>query len=392
VDDGLLSFSVNDIVSLECDQYGIICSVDNAGMKHSLHRYMCIKQTLVLGFLGESKGINLPSYSPNKISLTAQDIEDVKFGMDQNVDFITLSCIRTETEIMEVRKILGNTKIKILSKIENREGLERFEAILKISDGIIIDRGYLGVEIDITKIAIVQKNIIHRCQIAGKPVLLSNQILESMKELPRPSRSEASDITSAVVDGTDCIILSGETAIGQYPTESVFWLRKICSEAEHHIDYMEKQISIMKNVPKPIAISESIACSAGKNAEDPLDFQLLWCILVKCAREVNAACIIVYTEAGGTARLVAKYRPSIPVVVTTNCQRTARQLSVSFGLTSHFTEECGSLDNKEKSLQNAISFILESKLAKQGDSVIITCGQVVGFAEGTTTTMRVLTL
>jgi pyruvate kinase len=131
--------------------------------------------------------------------------------------------------------------------------------------GIIIDRGYLGVEIDITKIAIVQKEIIQKCQLNGKPVLLANQILESMKDLPRPSRSESSDVTSAVVDGADGLILSGETAIGHYPIESLYWIRKICYEAENHIDYMEVQHHIMKNVPKPVPVSESIACSAGNH-------------------------------------------------------------------------------------------------------------------------------
>lgn len=203
----------------------------------------------------------------------------------------------------------------LLAKIENKSGLEAFESILAASDGIIIDRGYLGVEIDLSSMSTVQKLLVQSCTLAGKPCLMANHVLESMCDLPRPSRSEASDIASAVSLAGDGYILSAETAIGQYPVESLQWLRKICSEAESHLDHPSFQLRILKHLHKPVMISESIASST-----------------VKCAREVDASAVLVSTERGGMARLIAKYRPSIPIVAGCGCERVAGQLCLSFGI------------------------------------------------------------
>lgn len=358
VDDGLICLTANKIIypSDASSDTKIECLVDNSGM------------------LGEQKGINIPNYYNPSTSLTARDILDIEFGLELGVDFIALSCIHSAEEVMEARKLLGDSRTKLLAKIENKDGLDQFDRILKVSDGIIIDRGYLGVEIDITRIAVVQKNIIEKCHLAGKPVLLANQILESMTNLPRPSRSESSDITSAVVDGADAIILSGETAVGQYPLESLIWIRKICLEAENHVDYQEYQQLLIRTVPKPLPTSEAIACAA-----------------VKCASEIKAACIIVYTEGGGTARLVAKYRPNIPIVVTTNSALTARQVAISFGVLSYFQPNKSYIDESE-SLNDTIKFVVDYGIAKHGDHVVITMGHLVGFVEGSTTNMRVHTI
>ena len=332
------------------------------------------KLNLFLGKLCYGKGIIVPYMKlEENPGLVEKDVQDIQFAISLQADFITLSCIHSENEVMEVRKVLGNSKIKILSKIENKDGLENFDKILRVSDGIIIDRGYLGVQIDITKIALVQKDIISRCQLAGKPVWLANQLLESMVKLAQPSRSEASDVTSAVVDGTDGLILSSETSIGAYPTESLYWLRKICFEAERHIDYGEVQLAMMRAVPKPIPVPESIACSA-----------------VKCAREVEASCIFVFTETGGTGRLLSKYRPAIPVVVTTNNLMTARQMNASFGLISYFHPD--NLVEEEACLRKATFFALELGLVKMGDHVVILSGGTMGLDSGMNAAMRVLIL
>ena len=284
---------------------------------------------------------------------------------------------------MEVRKLLGSSRIKLLSKIENKAGSDNFESILKISDGIIIDRGYLGVEIDVQQVALRQKAIIRMCNLVGKPVLVANHVLETLCDHPRPTRSEASDITSVIMDGVDALVLSAETALGKYPVESLKWLSSISLQVEKSIDYHHFKMNILRFVEKPVGISESIASSA-----------------VKCAREVNASCIIVVTEAGGTARLVSKYRTSTPVIVATSDALTARQLTTSFGLIPfhHATATATSDDKNVKSdskndiLEAAMNFAVDQGFGRVGDPVVVASGQVHGFLEGTTTVMQVVPL
>ena len=217
------------------------------------------------------------------------------------------------------RFLLGNSQIKLIAKIENKRGMDNFESILRMSDAIVIDRGYLGAEVDIDIVATAQKRMIGLANTAGKPVLVANQVLESMKSHPRPTRSEAADIANAVMDGTDGLVLSSETAVGEYVVESINTMRKIALQAERQTNYLEYSLKQMRNVPKPIGVSESIASSA-----------------VMCARQVNANVIICLTELGGTARLVAKYRPPVPVVAATMFRKTAQQLGMCFGVVPYF--------------------------------------------------------
>jgi pyruvate kinase len=351
VDDGRISFTVLEVLR---DEKKIVTMVDNEG-----------KLPYCTGIIEPHRKVDHPG-------LIEKDVQDVRFAIQMEADFITLSCIHSEHEVMEVRKILGNSRIKILSKIESKDGLDSFDKILRVSDGIIIDRGYLGVQIDITKLALIQKDIIQRCQYVGKPIWLANQILESMVHSPKPNRSEASDITSGVVDGCDGFILSTETAIGTYPAECLYWARKICFEAERHIDYSEVQLSLMRRIAKPLPVSESIACSA-----------------VKCAREVGATCIFVVTESGLTGRLLSKYKPSIPVVVTTTNLMTARQLNASFGLISYFHPD--NITEEEVCLRKATLFALELGLVQLGDHVVIVSGGGI-LETNANGSMRVLTL
>ncbi|KAI8816277.1 pyruvate kinase [Fimicolochytrium jonesii] len=346
IDDGLLSFTV-----LERLADSIRCKVDNSGI------------------LGESKGINFPGAFINELpAISEKDKTDIAFALDQDVDFISVSCIRNVEDVEELRLLLGNHRVKLLAKIENKTGMDNYESILKMADGIVIDRGYLGAEIDVELVTIAQKKMIALANVAGKPILVANQMLESMRTNPRPARSEAADVANAVMDGVDGLVLSGETAIGEYVLDSVSAMRRIAYQAEKNTNYLEHQIKTMRSVPKPIPISESIASSA-----------------VLAARQANAAIIVCITELGGTARLVAKYRPLIPVIAATLIQRTARQLNVNFGLVPYF--HAGSADTV---IHDTLKYAVELGLCKPGQVAVVTSGQHIGFLEGTTTKMQMI--
>ena len=297
VDDGRLSFTV-----LERVPNGIRTKVENDG------------------YLGEDKGVNFPEKTITDLpAISEKDRKDLQFAITNDVDFVSISCIRNVHDIEELRFVLGNSYVKLLAKIENKRGLDSFDSILKVADGIVIDRGYLGAEVDVELVTIAQKKLIAAANITGKSVFVANQILESMNKNPRPTRSEAADVANAVMDGVDGLVLSAETAVGDFVFETITTMRRIAYQAEVNTNYLEYQMKAMRNVTKPIHVNESIASSA-----------------VLCARQVGAAIVICITEGGGTARLVAKYRPLIPVMAATTVARTARQLSANFGLVPYY--------------------------------------------------------
>ncbi|KAJ3109099.1 hypothetical protein HDU97_009217 [Phlyctochytrium planicorne] len=344
VDDGLLSFTV-----LERLDNAIRCRVDNSG------------------YLGENKGINFPSYVIEELpAVSAKDAADISFAISQGVDFLSVSCIRTIEDIEEVRMLLGNSKIKLLAKIENKRGMDNYESILKLADGIVVDRGYLGAEVDVELVTMAQKKMIMQANVTGKFILVANQMLESMKNNPRPTRAEAADVANAVMDGADGLVLSGETAVGSYIFESLDTMRRIAHQAEKNTNYVEYQVKMTRSVPKPISVSESIASSA-----------------VLAAHQVNASIIVCITELGGTARLVAKYRAQIPVVAATLVKQTARQMAATFGLVPYFHG-----GDPETVVYETVRYAYELGLCKPGDIAVITSGQSVGFLEGTTTKMQ----
>lgn len=369
VDDGLLAFTVtrSNLESIEC-------SVDNSGI------------------LGNRKGINLATAPPlTRQFLKRKDREDLELAKELGVEFVTVSCVRNAGDLDEIKAIIYRDAAKenrgahcnprLLAKIENKSGLESFESILAQSDGIIIDRGYLGVEIDLASISTIQKLLVQGCTMKGKPVLIANHILESMRELPRPSRSEASDIASAVFLGGDGYILSSETAVGAYPVESLQWLRRICTESETHLDHLDFQLRLLKAHVKPVPISESIASST-----------------VKCAREVDASCIIVSTEGGGMARLIAKYRPSIPIIAGCGDDHVAGQLAASFGIipvaikcpSSPTSHSCQMDPNQV--VYESLKYATSLGLIENGNRVVVASGQVDGFLDGSSTFMQVFTI
>ncbi len=267
----------------------------------------------------------------NLPALTEKDREDILFGIREGVDLIAASFIRKGADVGEIRELLGSSGIKIISKIENQEGLDNFDDILEASDGVMVARGDLGVEIPVEEVLRAQKMIIKKCNFAGKPCITATQMLESMIVNPRPTRAEATDVENAVLDGSDCVMLSGETAKGAYPIKAVEMMVRLCRAAEADISYSDLYAWLRKNVHLPIPVNEAIASCA-----------------VKTAWDVQAACIVALTETGAMGRALAKYRPIPPVLAIVSVPQIARQLQISRGVYPLlFTESSESFTNQE---------------------------------------------
>ena len=250
--------------------------------------------------LGERKNVNLPGVVVDLPTITEKDRADIlKCGVPNGIDYVAASFVRKCSDVSRIRRVLGEAgrQIKIISKVENQEGLVNFDDILAESDGVMVARGDLGMEIPTEKIFLAQKLMIEKCNAAEKPVVTATQMLESMIKNPRPTRAEATDVANAVLDGTDSVMLSGETAAGAFPVDAVRVMSKICREAEMSIDHYQLFKSILAQVPIPMQPLESLASSA-----------------VRTAQKVRAALVVVLTRGGSTARLVAKYRPAVPVL------------------------------------------------------------------------------
>jgi pyruvate kinase len=332
---------------------------------------------------GNHKNMNLPGSHVDLPTLTEKDIDDlVNFGIRHQVDFIAASFVRCGADIDNIRDVLhrkesttGQTgeNIKIIAKIENQQGLENFDEILTKTDGIMVARGDLGMEIPIEKVFIAQKMMIYKSNIAGKPVVTATQMLESMILNPRPTRAECADVANAVLDGTDCVMLSGETANGDFPQDALKMMAATCVEAESMIDYDEQYDAIrhtMLTNGVPMSPSESVASSA-----------------VKTARDLNAKAIIVMTETGCTARLIAKYRPFIPILALTSHEDIARQMQGYLKNTR--VEVFPSMEGNEKIILQAIDRAKNLGLCAAGDNVIVVHGHSEKATAGSTSVMRV---
>jgi pyruvate kinase len=315
------------------------------------------------GVMGENKNVNLPGVVVDLPAVTDKDIKDIEFGIQQEVDFIAASFIRKADDVKEIRALPGikEAKILIISKIESQEGLDNFDEIVEESDGVMVARGDLGVQIPIKKVATAQKMMITKCNSVGKPVITATQMLESMIQNPRPTRAEATDVANAVFDGSDCVMLSGETAAGKYPVEAVEMMAQICYQAESDIDYRALYRKIRELViAPPISVPDTIASSS-----------------VKSSWDINATAIICLTETGTTARLVSKYRPSCPILCVTPNAYVSRQIQISRGCIPFIVE---SMKGTDKVIETAIRHAKdELKIVKAGDFVVITSG----FLEGT---------
>ncbi|MFI4846803.1 MAG: pyruvate kinase PykF [Candidatus Makana argininalis] len=303
IDDGLLEMTVIKIINNE-----VICRVNNNG------------------FLGENKGINIPDVLINIPILSKKDKKDLIFGCQQGVDFIAASFIRNRNDLKKIRNYLnknGGNNIKIISKIENKEGLKNFDEILKLSDGIMIARGDLGVEIPIEDVIFAQKMIIKKCNLIGKTVITATQMLDSMIKNPRPTRAEAGDISNAIIDGTDAVMLSGESANGRYPLKSVYIMSNICKKTD--LKFKNNFINIKNNIK---SITESVCFGA-----------------VKIAEILKSSLIIVKTESGKSAKLIRKFFPKSKILVVTNNIILSKQLLIIKGLYCQLIQKIKNTDD-----------------------------------------------
>ncbi len=338
--DGLVSLSVDAIQGEE-----IITTVQNSGI------------------ISDRKRVAVPGAILNLPFLSEQDKMDILFGIEQDMDFIAASFVQRAADILAIRNLLEsmNTNMEIIAKIENAEGVRNIDEILKVADGIMVARGDLGVEIPAEEVPIVQKLLIKKANAAGKPVITATQMLESMMTNPRPTRAEASDIANAIMDGTDCIMLSGETASGDHPVEAVETMARIAIRAEETL------------TTKMFTMSQYTTTDAISHAT------------VQVAQELQAAAIVTATEHGYTARMVSKYRPKANIIAVTPHEKTMRRMMLFWGVQSVLGT---TTTNTDDMVQNAITRSVEQGFVNEGDLVVITAGVPVG-TTGTTNMIRV---
>lgn len=324
--------------------------------------------------IGERKNMNLPGVVVDLPTLTEKDVNDIQnWGCKHGVDFVAASFVRKGSDVKYIKEVLGehHGSIKIISKIENLEGLENYDEILDETDGIMVARGDLGMEIPPEKVFLAQKMMIRKANIAGKPVVTATQMLESMIVNPRPTRAECSDVANAVLDGTDCVMLSGETANGEHPTNAVSIMARTCCEAEQALNFDGLYQAVRNSTLNRyghLTTSESIASSA-----------------VKTAIDVKAKAIIVCSESGATATQVAKFRPGMPVVVLTCKASTSRQC---FGvLKGCRTKLLNCIADTDSVVSETISEFKKSGFASAGDPIVIVHGQTAQV--GATNTMKI---
>lgn len=321
------------------------------------------------GILKNKKGVNVPNVSVNLPGMTEKDAEDIKFGIKEGVDFIAASFVRRASDVLEIRGLLEEnnaTHIQIIPKIENQEGVDNIDAILQVSDGLMVARGDLGVEIPPEDVPIVQKQLIVKCNNAGKPVITATQMLDSMQRNPRPTRAEASDVANAILDGTDAIMLSGETAAGDYPVEAVKTMSNIAKKAETSINH--KAMLDARSKASEMTITDAISQSVNHTAMN-----------------LGVDAILTPTVSGFTARMISKYRPEAPIVAMTFDERVSRSLALVWGVETIVGELLYTTDDV---LDEAIERGLATGYFKRGDRVIITAGVPVG-ESGTTNLLKV---
>lgn len=336
VDDGLIELRVQKVEGHE-----IHCEVENGGP------------------LSSNKSINIPDVHILLPSLTDKDREDLKFAVDNDFDFIAASFVRKASDVEDIRAELrkhGGDNIRIIAKIENREGVENLEGIIAASDGIMVARGDLGVEIPAHEVPILQKKMIKATIRAGLPVITATQMLDSMIRNPRPTRAEVSDVANAVFDGTSCVMLSGETAGGKYPLEALAAMVGIVEEAEQSINYW-RQFQKHRITPEP-------------NINDAITHT---CCLT--AMDLNATAILAATNSGRTARMICRFRPACPIAALTMQEKVRRQMAICWGVYPFLTGEVNSTD---RIFSLSVECALKEGLVKNGDTVVITAGVPLG--------------
>ncbi len=336
IDDGLVAIRVDRIEGAE-----IVCTVENGGT------------------LSANKSINIPGVHIQLPALTEKDVDDIRFGVANDFDFIAASFVRRAADVEAVRAVLhecGGDDVKIIAKIENQEGVDNLDEILEAADGIMVARGDLGVEIPAARVPILQKQMIRKGLQQGKPVITATQMLDSMMRNPRPTRAEVSDVANAVYDGTGSVMLSGETAGGKYPVEAITAMVGIVTETENAIDYW-KQFQKQRILP-------------ASNINDAITHT---CCLT--AKDLNAKAILTATYSGRSARMICRFRPACPIAALTMREKVRRQLNLSWGVIPFLTGEVNSTD---RIFSLSAEVALKEKLVENGDTVVITAGVPLG--------------
>ena len=322
------------------------------------------------GDVKNNKGVNVPGVKINLPAITQKDIDDIVFGIQNDIDFIAASFIRKAADVLEIRKILEANNahdIHIISKIENQEGVDNLEEILEVSDALMVARGDLGVEIPTELVPLVQKQMINMCNAEGKPVITATQMLDSMMRNPRPTRAETTDVANAIFDGTDAVMLSGETAAGKYPVESVRTMARIAHAAEGSIDYREA-------LKKRIALAEEEGVTYAVSSAT-----------VSTALDLDATAILTATASGFTARKVSQLRPKAPVIACTMNKSAIYRMALVWGV---IPVVIGEADSTDKIFELCVEYTKAAGLIKDGDLVVITAGIPVGVS-GATNLMKV---
>lgn len=330
-------------------------------------------KVVVGGLLKSRKGVNLPNVKISIPSLTEKDIKDLEFGLTLDVDFVALSFVRSAQDIIDIKKRINDagSDAAVIAKIEKPEALDVIDEIIAEADGIMVARGDLGIEIPTEEVPFVQKMIIERCRSAGKPVITATQMLDSMITNPRPTRAESSDVANAVLDGTDAVMLSGETAAGKYPMEAVNVMDRICRKIEERRVQLYNSLQYKKPENKDKQIIESIAHS---------------CIFM--ADNVGAKVISTITHSGSTARRIAKFRPRVPIFAFTESQKIRRQLNLIWGVHSVRLDE---LFDTDKSVSMMEHYLQDNGMVKVGDRVIVLTGMPMA-KRGRTNMIKVSTI
>ncbi|KAM3442692.1 hypothetical protein MY4824_000833 [Beauveria thailandica] len=358
VDDGVLAF---DVLSIK-DEQTIEARARNNG------------------FISSRKGVNLPNTDVDLPALSDKDKADLKFGVKNNVDMVFASFIRSGQDIKDIRAVLGaeGRNIQIIAKIENRQGLNNFRDILDETDGVMVARGDLGIEIPAAEVFAAQKKMIAMCNLAGKPVICATQMLESMIKNPRPTRAEISDVGNAITDGADCVMLSGETAKGNYPAEAVREMHEACLKAENTIPYVSHFEEMCSLVKRPVRTVESCAMAA-----------------VRASLDLGAGGIIVLSTSGESARLLSKYRPVCPIFMVTRSATTSRFAHLYRGVYPFLLDEAKPDFSKvnwqedvDKRIKWAVSQALQLGTLTTGDTVVVVQGWKGGM--GNTNTLRIV--
>jgi len=358
VDDGVLAFEVLKIV-------------DDKTL-----RVKCINN----GKISSKKGVNLPKTDVDLPALSEKDKKDLLFGVKNKVDMVFASFIRRASDVKAIREVLGDAgkDIQIISKIENQQGVNNFDEILAVTDGVMVARGDLGIEIPPAQVFIAQKMMISKCNLAGKPVICATQMLESMTYNPRPTRAEVSDVGNAVLDGADCVMLSGETAKGNYPKESVQMMHEACLLAERAIPYVSHFDELRSLAPRPADTVEACAMAA-----------------VSSSLELNAGAILVLTTSGKSARLISKYRPMCPILMVTRSSTPSRYSHLYRGVYPFLFpqrkpdfEKVNWQEDVDNRLKWGIKQAIQLNILSKGDPVVCVQGWRGGM--GHTNTIRIV--